>query len=402
MPVSDRLLTEKRPPVSHIDLFGDAQLLAPYPVYKQLRDLGSAPELPHVGAHFIGRFADVREALGNWQAFSSDKGVGLNPVINEAWDKALICIDPPVHTPRRKLMTDVLGPPALKFAREMIADRADHLADRLLEMDEFDGVADLAYDLPINLIMDLVGWPEDIRGEILEFAEGSFDACGPMGPRVESQLTKMQRMMGLIADIFDENRVTPGGFASTLIEAAHRGTITRDTSIGMLAGYIVAAFDTTINATSSAILLFAENPGEWDKLRANPDLVNDAVTEIVRIESPLQYFCRYTTMDVEMFDGTVVPGNRRVIISFGSANRDERHYRDAERFVIDRAQKQHMGFGHGVHNCAGQGLARLELNAILGALAKKIARFELVRPPERALNNLVRGLKHLPVRAIAA
>ncbi|MEP7349820.1 MAG: cytochrome P450 [Sphingorhabdus sp.] len=388
-------------PHSDFDLYGDAALLDPYPGYRMLRDLGSAVNLPHIDAHFIGRFDDVRAALTNWQVFSSDKGVGLNPVINEAWDEALICIDPPAHTPRRKLMTDVLGPPAIKFARDSIANRAYDLADRLAAKPQFDAVKDLAYDLPINLIMDLVGWPEDIRPSLLEYAEGSFDACGPMGPRVEKSLGKMQHMMGMIGDIFDANRVTPGGFASSLIDAANDGKITRDTSIGMLAGYVVAAFDTTINAISSAVWLFAENPGEWDKLRANPNLANDAATEIVRMECPLQYFCRYTTRDIEMSDGTTLPGDRRVIINYGSANRDERHFRDADTFIIDRDQKQHMGFGHGIHNCAGQGLARLELVAVLTALASKIKRFELVGLPERGVNNLVRGFRNIPMRAIA-
>ncbi len=395
-------LAVKAPPHSAIDVYGDAELLDPYPVYKELRDLGSAVYLPHIEAYFVGRFDDVRAALTNWQVFSSDKGVGLNPVINAAWDEALICVDPPEHTPRRKLMTDVLGPPALKFVRDSVAARAGELADRLIAAEAFDGVKDLAQDLPLSLIMDLVGWPHDIRHQLLDLAEGSFDACGPMGPRVEGALVKMQGMMEMVAEVYDNDRAIPGGFASTLVSASHAGSINRDTAIGMMAGYVTAAFDTTINATASAAWLFAQNPGEWDKIRANPELANDAATEIVRIESPLQYFCRYTTRDVVMSDGCTLPGNSRVIINFGCANRDERHYRDPDCFIIDRDQKQHMGFGHGPHNCAGQGLARLELVAIIGALAKKIARFELAGEPTRAINNLARGFVRLPMKAIAA
>ncbi len=385
-----------------IDLHCDKTLLDPYPAYRALRDLGAAVRLERIDAVFIGRFEDVRSALNDWEVFSSADGIGLNPIINEAWDEALICQDPPIHAERRKVMTDVLSPRALRPQAETIDARANALADRLAQMDSFDAVTDFAHDLPIGVVMDLVGWPHEVRPRLLEMADGSWNAAGPDNARMRSGLVQLQAMMGLIAEIYDARSVIPGGLADQLIGVSDAGHITRETAIGMLAGYIVAAFETTISSMAFGLNLFGENPGEWDKLRANPKLATAAANEIVRIESPIQNFARHTTSDATMSDGSVVPAGSWAIVSYGSANRDERQFADPDRFVIDRKEKQNMGFGHGPHGCAGQGLARMEMTAVFSALARKVKGFELIGAPEYALNNVTRSLRSLPVRAIPA
>lgn len=389
-------------PASGVDLYSEEVLLEPFATFRALRDLGAAVRLERVDAVFMGRFKDVRGALKDWRTFSSDKGIGLNPTINRAWDEALICQDPPVHTKRRKVITDVLSPVALKPAAETIDRRAQALANRLVEMGEFDAVVDFAHDLPVGLVMDLIGWPEDVRPRLLEMAEGSWNAAGPENARMREGLVQLDRMMALIAEIYDTNHVLPGGFAAQLIAVAREGHITRETAIGMLAGYIVAAFETTISAMASGIWLFAQNPDEWDKLRGEPKQALNAANEIVRVESPLQNFTRWATRDAELSDGSIIRSGQRVIVSYASANRDERRFEDADRFRIDRREKQNLAFGHGPHGCAGQGLARMELTAVFGALADKVVRLELVGSGERAINNISRGFRRLPARAIAA
>ncbi|MEO0030529.1 MAG: hypothetical protein RIS94_287 [Pseudomonadota bacterium] len=389
-------------PSSDIDLFGDVALADPWPVYRQLRDLGSAVWLRKTNVCFIGRYADVRSALNDWHGFSSAQGIGFNPVINAAWDEALICQDPPVHTERRKLMVEALSPAALKPVADTIERRADALAARIAAQGPFDAVADFAFDLPVGVVMDLIGWPDEVRPQLLYLAAGSWNAAGPPNARMEAGLGGLQEMMGLLAAIYDEGRVLPGGFAERLIAASHRGEITRETAIGMLAGYVVAAFETTISAMAAGICFFAENPVEWNKLRTDPRLAVSAANEIVRMETPLQNFARVTMRDVVLSDGSVVPADTRVVVSYASANRDERQFADPDAFRIDRREKQNLGFGHGPHGCAGQGLARMELTAVFAALACHVARFEIAGPPERALNNISRSFRRLPARAIPA
>jgi len=389
-------------PHSGLELHADEVLRDPYPTYRRLRDQGSAVYLDRIDAYFLGRYKDVRAALNDWETFSSDKGIGLNPVINEAWREALICQDPPVHTSRRKLMDEALGPRSIRPLEETIRQRAEELAGHLATLGEFDGVADFAHDLPINVVMDLIGWPQDVRPSLLMIADGSWNAAGPAGPRMQAGLGQLQHMMELITEIYDNNRAEPGGYADQLIAASHEGRIARETAIGMLAGYIVAAFETTIAAMASGLWLFARNPDEWDKLRADPRLAMQAANEIVRIESPLQNFARYVMRDAVLSDGITVPAGSWAIVSYAAANRDERQFADPDAFRIDRKERQNLGFGHGPHGCAGQALARMELTAVFTALAGRIERFELAGEPERGLNNVARGFSRLPIRAIAS
>jgi len=387
---------------SDIDLFSDTALEDPFPLYKALRDIGSAAYLTRHDVWFLGRHAQVREALSDWQSFSSARGVGLNPIINEAWANALICVDPPVHSGMRKLVTDRLGPRHLKVVEDTIDQRANELADRLTSAGTFDAVTDLAHDLPVNVVMDLIGWPDEVRSHLLDMAEGSFDACGPLGERMQASLSKLGAMMTLITEVYDTGALTPGGFGSTIAEAAQRGEISRDAAIGMLAGYVVAAFDTTINAIASGVWLFASNPDQWDRLRNEPALVNRAANEVIRLESPIQQFSRVTTRTVELEDGVTIPEGARVIVGYASANRDERHFEQPDRFDLGRPEMDQLGFGYGVHGCAGQSLARLEIHAVFKALAQRIRTIELTGEPQRTINAITRGFARLPVRVETA
>jgi cytochrome P450 len=385
---------------SDIDVFSDTALEDPYPLYRQLRDIGPAAWLDRHGCWFIGRHQELRRALGDWETYSSASGIGLNPVINHAWANALICVDPPVHTQMRTFINERLSPRALRPVQEIIDQRADELADRLIHRRDFDAVADLAHELPVNVIMDLIGWPNRVRGSLLGMAEGSFNACGPENERMRGALPRLQAMMELIAEVYDAGTLAPGGFGWTIADAAGRGDISRDAAIGLLAGYVVAAFDTTINGIASGLWLFATHPGQWDRLRAEVSLVTRAFNEILRMETPIQNFSRVTTRNVDMGEGVVIPAGSRVIVSYASANRDERHFDDPERFDIRRSRMDHLAFGFGNHGCAGQGLARLEAHAVFKALALRVNRFELVGIPVRQLNNITRGFSHIPARAV--
>lgn len=382
---------------SDIDLFTDEALLNPFPLYRKLRDLAPAAYLTKYQMWFLGRYDQLRAALGDWKTFSSAQGVLLNPVLNEAWRGALICVDPPVHTEQRKLYMSRLSPMALKPIGETVQRRADELAQQLVKKGQFDGVTELAHDLPVNIIMDLIGWPNEVRPKLLSLATGSFDACGPIGPRMEHGLGRNKAMMDLVAETYDNKAFTPGGFASTIAEAGHRGEITREEAIALLVGYVVAAFDTTINAMASGVWLFAENPDQWDRLRADPSLITRAFNEIVRMESPLQNFSRVTTRDVELDEGITIPKGDRVIVSYAAANRDERHFPNPDKFDIGRANADHLAFSGGNHGCAGQSLARMEGHAVFLALAKYAKGFRLAGTPKREINNITRGFLHLPL-----
>lgn len=383
---------------SDLDLFSDDALHDPYPHYRHLRDLGPAAYLARHDVYFLGRYDVVRQALRDWQTYSAAQGAGLNPVINQQWEHALICVDPPVHTATRKLFTDRIGPNHLKDIESMVHQRAQQLTDTLMARGRFDAVTDVAHDLPINVVFDLIGWPEEARGEMLQFAIGSFDACGPDAPRMRAALPRLEAMRAFVSRAYDENLLKPGGFGASVAEAARRGEIPREAAIGLLEGYIVAAFDTTINAIGNGLWLFAQHPEQWQKLREDPSRTAAAFQEIVRIETPLQHLSRVTTRAVDLGEGVVLPAGARVVVSYASANRDERHFAAPDVFDIDRHPVDHLAFGMGTHNCAGQGLAKLEGLAVFSALARCAKGFELTGPPAREPNSITRGFAHLPMR----
>ncbi|MFC4504695.1 MULTISPECIES: cytochrome P450 [Streptomyces] len=393
-------MTTAAPLTSDLDLFSDQALADPYPQYRALRDLGPAVRLSRHGLWFVSRYEQVRSALADWETFSSAQGIGLNDGFNDAWGSALINLDPPAQTEQRKLFTDRLSPRALRPVAEDIDRRADELVAELVSRGSFDAVTDLAQDLPVHVIMDLIGWPEQGRDQLLDMAAGWFNSSGPACPRTAASVPKVEALMGYLAEVVAKENLVPGGFGWTMLEAHKRGEIPVEGAIGLLAGYVVAAFDTTISAISSGVWLFARHPEQWELLRSDPSLVPAAFNEIVRIESPIQVFSRVTTRDVDLGEGVTIPSGARVLHSYGAANRDERHFPGPDRFDVRRNPVDHLGFGYGNHACAGQGLARLEAHAVFKALAARVERIELAGEPVRALNNITRGFRSLPVRVL--
>jgi cytochrome P450 len=192
-------------------------------------------------------------------------------------------------------------------------------------------------------------------------------------------------------------KLTPGSWGAQLYAAAERGEIPLARCAREMSNYVGPSLDTTINATTSALWLFAEHPDQWEAICQNSGLIPNAVQEALRIESPVQFFTRYVTEDA-LVDDTVVPANSRVLIMYGSANRDERHWEDPARFDIWRDAGDQLAFGHGAHVCLGMPLARLEIETLLLSLTKRVKRFR-VAAPERAINNSLRGFARLPLTA---
>ena len=386
---------------SSVDLFADEVLEQPYAAFRELRELGPAAFLEREGVWFLGRFSVVRDALGDWKSFSSGQGIGLNAAINSAWANALICVDPPAHTAMRKLITDRIGPTHLKPIEDTIDRRANELVDRLVGRGRFDAVMELAHDLPVNILMDLIGWPPEVRSRLLELSDGSFDTCGPENARMRAGMLKVDEMMRTIAEIYDSGALTPGGFGATVADSARRGEIPREAAIGMLAGYVVAAFDTTIAGIGSGIWLFATHPEQWERVRADPALVPKAFNEILRLESPIQHFSRVATRDIDLGEGVVIPAGARAVVSYAAANRDERQFPAPDDFDVTRSNSAtHLAFGAGNHACAGQGLAKLEAHAVFKALARRVRRFELDGPPVRTPYNMTRAFTRVPTRTL--
>jgi cytochrome P450 len=381
-------------PESDIDLFCDQALNDPYPGYRELRDLGAAVWMRPLGMFALSRFDDVRNALRNWQVFSSAHGAAMNEPINQAIAGNTLGSDPPLHDKLRNVLVRPLAPAAMRDVTTLIEAQAEGLAERLVARGTFDAATDLAQFLPLSVVSHLVGLPEGGRERMLDWGRAAFDSLGPANARC---LSAGQTAMGLVhyALQLEPATVRPGSWAALAFEAAERGEITLPQARGLILDYVAPSLDTTIFATSSALWLFASHPEQWDEIRENPALIPGAINEVLRIESPIQIFSRYVTRDTQV-DGVEVPKGSRALIMYGSANRDERKWQDPETFDIHRKAAEQLAFGHGEHLCVGLPLARLELRALLTSLAKRVKRFEILEV-KRGINNTLRGLERLDV-----
>ncbi len=384
-------------PESDVELFSEEALADPYPAYEELREMGAVVWLRGLEAFALVHYAETREAARNWEVFSSAHGVMLNDVVNGATGGvATICTDPPRHDEMRRVLRRPLMAAAVRELSPALVAEAEDLVEGLVSRGSFDAVTDLARHLPLTIISSLVGIPESGRERMLEWAAATFDAMGPDNDRTRAALPLTMEMFNYGNEEAVPPSLKPGGWAQMVYDAADRGEIARDLCPSMMSGYLAPSLDTTINGISNAMLLFGEHPDQWALVREDPSLIPNAVNEVLRLESPIQRFSRYTIQE-HIVDSVTIPADSRVILLYGAANRDDRRWEDPTRFDVRRARvAEHLAFGFGPHACVGSNLARLEMRIILEALAKRVNRFEIAEPV-RAINQTLRGLASLNV-----
>lgn len=382
--------------VSDLKLFDPAVLRDPYPHYAALRTLGPVVWLSEYGMYMLPRYAEVHQALENWRDFSSAGGVTMNDEMNQKLRGGLLCSDPPRHDALRKVIERPLTPRALAALRERIAGEASGLVERLWKKRSFDAAADLSQHLPVTIVADLVGLPADGRERMLVWAAANFDCFGPLNERTSASFPIVAEMVGYAFSQCVPGKLAPGGWAQMIWDAAHAGEVSLEDAPFMMNDYMGPSLDTTIFATTWFVWLMAHHPEQWRLLREKPALIPAAINEVIRIRSPIQNFSRYVARDVEI-GGVTLPAGARAIVSYASANRDERKWGNPETFdILRRDSQDHLGFGFGEHNCVGQNLARLEMRSLFTELARHVDRFE-VHGAEFAENNVLHGLKSCPV-----
>lgn len=372
------------------DLFSDAAILDPQPLEREIRDLGPAVWLPAHDVWALGRFADVRAALRADALLVSGHGVALNPFVNAQPGRATLTSDGELHRRRRTVLMKPMMPSALREVRATIEPMAAELVESLASRACFDGIADFARQLPVSVVSHLVGLPEEGRERMLEWASATFDALGPPNARAQAAGPGIVAMIQYAVGV-ERSRLAPTGWAARLFEAADDGRLDKEDVAGLLVDYIAPSLDTTILGTGHLLHLLGSHPEQYEKVRANPELIPAAVHEALRFGSPVRAFTRFAASAYEA-DGVAIPQGERVLILYGSANRDERHYVDPDRFDVTRDARDHLAFGHGVHRCAGGHLAQLELEALLRALAARVRRIE-VGEPSILMSNMLRGYR---------
>ncbi|MGW3097916.1 cytochrome P450 [Streptomyces sp. NPDC001102] len=387
-------------PVYRPDLYSVSAIRDPYPHYAALRALGPVVRLRKHKVHALPRYAECRQVLLDEATFVSSDGVALNPVANRAGQGTTLFSDGEDHTRRRSLLARGLTPRALRTMKDVVDQRAAATVEAALARGSVDGV-EVAAALPLSVVPDLVGWPREGREHLLRWAGATFNALGPLNGRTLRTLPASLGMLRYTRGIVRSRSVSDGSLGHALLAASEGGRIMPAECATLMIDYLAPSLDTTISAISSALHLFATHPEQWRVLKEEPDLVRNAVNEVVRYASPIRAFSRVAVHDTDIA-GTAVPAGSRVLVLYGSANRDPLVWDDPDSFDIRRDAARQLGFGVGVHGCVGQGLARMETSAILHALIERVDRLEVAGPPQWGLNNIIHGLERLPLRLVPA
>ena len=379
---------------SDINLFADGSLRDPFGDYRRLRDLGPVVKLVNPDVYAISRFEDVREALRASAVLVSGEGVGFSEVFNSSSrGNNVLQSDGEKHRRLRAAVMHPLKPEQLDQARPRLKEMIGQRIAELAGADEFDAMTALARFLPVEAIAHLVGLEPEGRERMLEWAAAAFNAIGPQqDPKdLESLHAAFAYMAGL-----DASRVREDSWAGQLFVAARNGSISGPEALGAISAYIIPSLDTTILAKGHLLYLLARNPDQWNSLRERPELIPTAVYESVRHSSVLRWFSRVAVKEYRV-GGQVIPGGARVMLLYGSANRDERRYADPDRFDINRDARDHLAWGRGQHMCAGLYLARTEMEVMLEALVERGVTLN-AGTPVAGTNKGLFGFAELPYR----
>jgi len=381
-------------PVFEQDLYSDEFIQNPYPGYTAMRELGAVVWLPTLGNFALTRHSEVQAALRDHQTFISSDGVAADQFGCDFLQGNTVASDGQKHTELRQAMAPPMLPGELVSIAPAVQSAADQLIDDLLQRKTFDAITDLAQHLPLTVVRDMVGLPDFGQQKMLQWAAAAFDVLGVQNERGREALSTIAEMRDFIQQDATRENLKPGSWTRRIHELVDQGLLPCEHAPFAIRDYINPSLDTTISATGELILQLAQNPGQWQKLKQHPKLINNAVNEAIRLATPIRSFTRHTSTDVDI-NGHTIPRGSRVMMLFASANRDERAFKNPDNFDITRNPRTHVGFGSGVHMCVGMHLAQLEMEALLHGMLSRVGSIE-VGTPTIKLNNTIRAYAKLP------
>ena len=385
----------------------------PHPVWTKLRAEAPVARLEPAGLRpfwAITKHADIVEISSQPEAFSSAYGITLAPAdqpLVPLGSEMVVMLDPPRHRPVRKLASKHFTPRAVKGHREDIERIAVAILDGAAtggEARECDFVQRIAAPIPIGVMSWILGVAREdwdllyrLTNEVIGASDPEFRREGETPEKTARRARKELHVY--LERLIEKRRSEPGDdLVSELLGARLEGkAVPHGLLLQNAELFVEAGNETTRNAISGGLLAFCEHPGEWERLKASPELLPRAVEEILRWVTPITHFTRVATRDYDLRGQKIREGDQ-LALYFASANRDEEVFEDPFEFRIDRHPNRHVAFGVGEHVCLGAHIARLELETIFRHLLERLDAFELAGPVERLGSAVNGGIKHLPLR----
>jgi cytochrome P450 len=389
-----------------IDLYEPALFSHGHPVeaYRTLRESPRAhwnPEPGGRGFWALTRYADVLAVDRDFQTFSSEPTIMIADPMQEVQlsdAKMMLMMDPPQHTAFRKLIRGAFSKDASLERSDWLEDLARRIVNEVVEKGECDFVAEIAGEMPSYVIARLMGLPLEDGRELYKLTEIIHSAPETLPPGAGQEA--VMKMFAYGADVIAAKRAKPADdLATRLLEAEVDGRrLTNEEFLLFFLLLIDAGGDTTRNLLGSGLLALQRNPQALAWLMADlPSRLPAAREELLRYASPVIYMRRTATRDTRIGEADISAGDK-VVMYFGAANRDPAKFENPDKLDLARAPNEHLAFGAGPHVCLGQHLARLEIDAMLGAVLTRLKDIELVGEPEWLASTFISGLKRMPVR----
>ncbi len=379
----------------------------PYPFYAKLR--AEAPAC-RASAPFYGqvwlltRYEDA-VTFHRDDRFAKDFRSKLPwlPPFARPLTEQLLFLDPPDHTRLRALVSKAFTPRRVEELRGRIQEGCDELLNAVPSSGTFDLVSAYSLPIPLNVIAEMLGIPENERPKFLAMARGSLALMAPSNLLdFPMAIPYLWMLMRYFKKLIAERRARPADdLLSALVQAEEAGNqLDENELLGMSIMLLFGGYETTVHLIGSATLALLQNPDQRARFEEDPAVAEPAVEELLRYTSPVEMTLPRMTREDVSIAGVTIPAGEMVAAVLGSANHDETQFREPEKLDLARAPNKHLGFGHGAHFCLGAALARIEVHIALKTLFRRFPRVRLAKAPEalrwrRALP--MRGLAELPL-----
>ena len=364
----------------------------------------------------VTKFQDIFTVDTNHEVYSSAAGItvgGLGgapqanaddqPKGEQRWDgfSMFIAMDPPKHDLQRATVSSIVAPPNLAIMESTIRERVIAILDSLPRGETFDWVDLVSIELTTQMLATLFDFPFEDRRKLTRWSD---IATTPPGVGIvessEQKRAELIECLEYFTRLWNERALAPP--KTDLISMLAHGKDTKNMApfelLGNLLLLIVGGNDTTRNSISGGVKFLNENPAEYEKLRGNPALIPNMVSEIIRYQTPLAHMRRTALVDTEL-GGKKIKAGDKVVMWFVSGNRDETAIENADSFIIDRTKaRQHLSFGFGIHRCMGNRLAEMQLRVLWEEISRRFSKVELVGEPELTFSTFVKGYTSMPVR----
>ncbi len=325
----------------------------------------------------------------------------------ESQFNSFISMDPPEHGAQRNTVQPAVAPRNLAQLEPLIRERAADILDNLPVGETFDWVDRVSVELTARMLATLFDFPYEDRRKLIYWSDTITNVpqvTGDDSIDMEKRHEDLMECAGTFFQLWQDRAAAEPKF--DLISMMAHGDATKHLGenplafLGNVMLLIVGGNDTTRNSISGGVVALNENPDQYAKLRSNPGLIPNMVSEMIRWQTPVIHMRRTALQDLELGDQKIAKGDK-VVMWYLSGNRDDDVFEDADAFRIDRPNaRQHVSFGYGIHRCMGNRLAEMQLRILWEEILERFEKVELAGEVERVPNNFIRGIREVPVRVI--